>query len=284
MSPALARIPDLLVHLDGSRDDGARLGAASAIARTFESHLTAIYTNLIPHITMMTEFDAAAAIAEFVAAARQSGDRAAAALAGEIAGLGLRSDFRRVDGTGGEIAAIVTEEARWNDLFVALRPLSATREERWNELVEKVLFDSGRALLLVPDDYVPGGTFTRPLVAWKPAREAARAISAAMPFLKRAERVNVALADPFTGHRGEWIEPGADIARHLGHAGIEPHIVNLTSGEHDTGELLLRSARDQDCDLIVLGAYGHSRFREWALGGVTRFMLTYAPVPLLIAH
>jgi nucleotide-binding universal stress UspA family protein len=284
MSELMERIPDLLVHLDGTGDDATRLDTAAAIARAFDSHLTAIYTNLIPHITMMTEFDAAAAIAEFVATARQAGDVTAIALSERVAGLGLRSDFRRVDGTGGEINDIVTSEARWNDLFVALRPLAATREPRWNQLVEQVLFDSGRALLLVPDGHVPKASFARPLLAWKGAREAARATASAMPFLRRADRVTVALVDPFTGHRGEWIEPGADIARHLGHAGIEPHIVNLTSGEHETGELLLRAAREQDCDLIVIGAYGHSRFREWALGGVTRFMLTYSPMPLLIAH
>lgn len=278
------RLADLLVHLDGTEDDAPRLAMAEAIAREQDSHLTAIFTNQIPYLTVSSEFDAAAAIAEIVAEARRAGDRLAPGLAERVNALGLTSEFRRVEGMGGEINELVTAEARWNDLFVALRPYSPLREPRWNTLVEQVLFDGGRALLLVPDGYRPQTGFRRPYLAWKPAREAARATHAAMPFLTRAEQVVVGLADPFTGHRGEWIEPGADIARHLGHAGIEPHIVNLASGDHETGEILLRSAQEQGADLIVLGAYGHSRFREWALGGVTRFMLTHAPVPLLIAH
>jgi nucleotide-binding universal stress UspA family protein len=121
----------------------------------------------------------------------------------------------------------------------------------------------------------------RVLVAWNASREAARAVTDALPLLSRAERVEVVAFDS-TGDHGEV--PGADIALFLSRHGVKASAARQSAPGVDVGSQILSRAADVDADLIVMGAYGHSRLRELALGGATRSMLDAMTVPVLMAH
>ena len=136
-------------------------------------------------------------------------------------------------------------------------------------------------MLIVPHIGVtkpPGKTV---MLCWNGTREAARAATGALPILKQADKVIILLIDP----RNDGDEqPGASIARWLGRHGVKAVVQRDTAAESSVGGVILSRAADQDADLIVMGLYGHSRMREWVLGGASRTLLASMTVPLLVAH
>lgn len=277
----------ILVHLDGSADDHRRLAFAETVARHFDAHLTGLFANLLPSAFAASDLQhggAAEIIASLIERARAEGDAIEARLRERFEGLGARWDLRRVDAPRDLLCEKVAREARWADVFVALRPLARGKDPVWVDLVETVLFDAGRAILLVPQEGELSADLARPFVCWTDTRESVRAVGEALPFLVRAGEATIAMVDPDTGVGGQWREPEADLARRLSRHGVKSDFLALAKGGHDVGETLLRAAGERGADLVVLGGYGHSRLREWVLGGVTRTMLEKAKVPLLIAH
>jgi nucleotide-binding universal stress UspA family protein len=124
----------------------------------------------------------------------------------------------------------------------------------------------------------------RVLIAWNATREAARAVSDAMPLLTSAELVTVPPIDPREGPHGHGELPGADIGLHLARHGVKAQIERTVSAGMPVGEVLLSRVADLGADLIVMGAYGHSRAREVLLGGATRSVLRSMSVPVLMSH
>ena len=121
------------------------------------------------------------------------------------------------------------------------------------------------------------------LVAWDASREATRALTDALPLLKRARRVTVMAVNPEKAHR-HGAEPGADIALFLARHGVKVEATAQSSGGLDVGNFLLSRIADLDVDLLVMGAYGHARLRELMLGGVTQTILSSMTVPVLFSH
>jgi nucleotide-binding universal stress UspA family protein len=192
------------------------------------------------------------------------------------------SEIRRINVMGGEAGETLAMHARYADLAVIGLPRQRGRglEER---LFEGALFGSGRPVIAVPEGYAPQKVPRRILVGWRPTREAARAVHDAMPILEAAETVRVVTIDErSTLPEGE--DPGADIARHLARHDINVDVKNLPYAGRGIAERLVEEARYIDADLIVLGGYGHSRMREWLLGGVTRDILALAERPVLFSH
>jgi len=122
------------------------------------------------------------------------------------------------------------------------------------------------------------------LVAWDASREAARAVADAMPLLAAADAVIVLAVDPQPGPDGHGEIPGADIALHLARHGVKAQIERTVSAGVPIGELLLSRAADLGADMLVMGAYGHSRVRELLLGGATRSILASMTIPVLMSH
>jgi nucleotide-binding universal stress UspA family protein len=151
-------------------------------------------------------------------------------------------------------------------------------------VLEAVLFDSGRPVLAIPF----AGKFTtigkRVLVGWNASREASRAVHDALPLLAKAESTTVFLANPKRGLGAHGDEPGADIARHLARHGLKVDVAKAAADDVSDSTLLLNHASDMGADLLVMGAYGHSRLREFILGGVTRSLLREMTVPVLLSH
>jgi nucleotide-binding universal stress UspA family protein len=149
-------------------------------------------------------------------------------------------------------------------------------------LAGDLVLSVGRPVLFVPYAGRFPATGKRVLVAWNASREAARAVSDALPLLARAESFEVVAFEPRPGDHGEV--PGADIALYLARHGVKATAARQSAPEIDIGAQILSRAADTGADLIVMGGYGHSRLRELVLGGVTRSMLEAMTVPVLMSH
>ncbi|MDJ1156689.1 universal stress protein [Chelatococcus sp. SYSU_G07232] len=279
-------IKDVMVHLDGTGADEVRIGHAERIALAFGAHVTGIYTNLIPNMAVPVDggVSAAAIMADVEREVRERGDGAHGVLVRRLERLAVPNELRRFDVFPGELASAVATQARSADLFVALRPYSNDAGEHWPTVVEAALFGSGRGVYLAPDAPVPAVPIKRVLIAWNDGREAARAVAEAMPFLQAATRVVVAMVDEDGAPEENGREPGADIARHLDRHGVATELYHVPADGRRASEVLREEAQRLATDLVVMGGYGHSRLREWVLGGTTRDLLTTCSIPILMAH
>lgn len=276
-------IKDILVYLDGSREDEVRLSYAVPIAEQHEAVLTGLLCVEIPDVISAGDgvFSVGKVAAELQAQADEHGDKAEAALKEAFAKFDVRCELRRIDATGAQMGAAISDEARVTDVFVATRPYGHFSEKP--ELMEKILFSSGRSCLFVPPAIPAKEPFSDIVVGWRNSRETARAVADAIPFLQKAKKVTLAMVHEADSNEELRIEPGADMARHLDRHGVNVELRNIT-GWDNAGEALLNEIERTDANMFVIGGYGHSRFREWVLGGVTRDVLTKAEVPILMAH
>jgi nucleotide-binding universal stress UspA family protein len=149
-------------------------------------------------------------------------------------------------------------------------------------LVEAALFDSGRPVLIVPYIQRKGLTLDRVLVAWDGSRSAARAVADAMPLLVRAKAAEVLTVASEPAKSDEM--PGADIAHHLARHGVKVEVDSIVAVGTDVASTILSHAADISADFLVMGGYGHSRLREFVLGGVTRGILGAMTLPTLMSH
>lgn len=280
-------IKDILVSLRvGEGVDSAADYAVSAAA-ALDAHLTGVVVNYdidIPPV--YTE----AFSTDFIEAQRAEAQRLAhdSVVHFEEAArsLGLTASVRAIDGTPGGAAEQIGAMARLFDLTIVGQP-EDDRMSAEEVIAESVLFESGRSVLLVPARQAKPFSARRIMVAWDGGRAAARAVSEARGLIEKAEFVQVAVVDSGKAkpaHRPGRVA-GADLAEHLARHGknVELRRLVLASGE-GVVDVLLREIAEQKIDLLVMGGYGHSRLREFVLGGVTREILDRMPVPVLMAH
>jgi nucleotide-binding universal stress UspA family protein len=281
-------IKDVLVHLDGSGEDEFRIQHAEVIAVGSGVHVTGLFTNPLTDIVAVMPIDAGAAAAQVIADldddARRQGDEIQQRLAERFARISVPNEIRRIDAIPGELLNRAVSEARWSDLFVMSRPYDADGAARWNGLFEAALFEGGRGVYVVPPGRKPADAIRRILVAWRDTRETTRAVAEAMPLIETAARTSVVLVDPDTGAPDARREPEMDIARHLGRHGAKVEVHMIDRNGRPVGDVILEQARRLSADLVVMGAYGHSRAREWVLGGATVEMLRKSEFPILMAH
>ena len=261
---------DLLVVLDSEAAARERIALAVALAERFSAHLIGLYPLPTPEAPRHLGYYDPALLDPFFAGLRERARSAAVKLReafDHAAGLrGLSAEWREIpEGPDADPAL----HARYADLAI-LGQLDPDRAE--TELIrphpEQVALASGRPVL----------------IAWNATREAARAVSDAVPLLTSAELVSVLTIDPHEGPHAHGELPGADITLHLARHGVKAQIERTVSGGLPVGEVLLSRAADLGADLIVMGAYGHSRLREVLLGGATRSVLRSMTVPVLMSR
>jgi nucleotide-binding universal stress UspA family protein len=269
----------ILVQLDASPRAAVRLSLAQQLGQQHGARVTAFYGVLPAMLSspwMASDLTAAtvAALIDIDKAERERAraifDRAA-----------IQGPLDWVD--GGEAPAwLLQQQAHYADLLVLGQtdPADALTGPVPPNLVPDTVLASGKPTLLVPLAGIPEALPQRVLVAWKPCREAARAVTAALPWLQRARDVHVAVhAETDDGS----LPRGPALVQWLGQYGITGvQVHDLGSG--DVGESLLSRAADLGAGLLVMGCYGHTRAREWVLGGATRTVLRSMALPVLMVH
>ena len=177
----------------------------------------------------------------------------------------------------------VAYRARFADLVVMPHPYGENRGAEVEPVIEAAMFDAGVPVLVVPDKGTPKPAPKTVLVAWNESRESLRAIKLALPFLAAADCVRIVVIDP-PAHGPERSDPGGMLSQMLARHGAQCEIDVLSKTMPRVSDILNRHAADTGADMIVMGAYGHSRFRGAILGGATRNMLEKSDVPVFMAH
>ena len=147
---------------------------------------------------------------------------------------------------------------------------------------EGVLFESGRPVIFVPYIQKADLKLDRVMVCWDGSRAATRAVADSLPFLKKAKQVEIVIVASKAGKNDEV--PGVDLGQHLARHGLKVDVKRITSPDIDVPSTILSYAADSSADMIVMGGYGHSRLREFILGGVTRGILETMTIPALMSH
>ena len=276
-------LTQLLVHLDATAHTSQRLAVARAIAQGRGAALTALYAVTPALVEIPFAPDAGPNVAQ-VLCELDDERRAKARAEFERANInGLHAAWAEVRDY--PIIPVFARQALYADLLIlgqhdASDPASTGVP---TDFVESVLAASGKPALLLPYAGAWDSVAEVALVAWKPTREAARAVSAAVPLLQRAERVHI--VSWTRDEDGNISGDGLDLDGYLKLRGIEPVWHREGGGEPDSlGDLLLSRAADLSADLLVMGCYGHSRAREWVLGGTSRTILQSMTLPVLMAH
>ncbi len=182
-----------------------------------------------------------------------------------------------------DIGRHVAGRARFADLVVLPKPYGKEHGVELEPVTEGALFEGQTPVLVVPDTVTPTATPSRVVIGWNESNEALRAVRASLPLLKSAENVHVVVIDP-PQHGPNRSDPGGALSQFLARHGVRTEIDVLSKTMPRVSDVLCRHVQDLDADMIVMGAYGHSRFREAILGGATRNMLEQAEVPVFLAH
>jgi nucleotide-binding universal stress UspA family protein len=275
-------IKDLVVNLTVGTDRDAAAEFAISVAARFEAHIAGIAFAYDPVITP-TVMDGLSATwvdaqrAENRAIAQEAVDRFEAAARRE----GLSAEHRIVDANLGVAATVFGRIARCFDLAV-VGQTDPDRALPDDLLIEAALFESGRPAIVVPYIQREGLKLSHILVCWDGSHNAARAIADSLPFLIRGKKVQIVMVASGDGKSDEL--PGVDLGEHLARHGLNVEVKRLVAAQENVSNVLLSYAADCGADFIVMGGYGHSRLREFVLGGATRGILQSMTVPVLMAH
>ncbi|HEY7246457.1 MAG TPA: universal stress protein [Xanthobacteraceae bacterium] len=275
-------LKDVIVNLDVHTSQNVAADFAISVARTFQAHLSAVGFAYEPSIPGSL-FDHGAV--EFIEMQRQRWENAARSAIGRFEeaarGSGLSVESHLVRSGNGRAAETFARLARRFDLAV-LTQAEPEKASARALIIEAALFESGRPVLVVPYVQRDGLKLGRALVCWDGSRTAARALGDAMAFLQRAQEVQVVIVASEPGKSDEI--PGADIAHHLARHGLKVELKQIVVRDLDVASTILSHAADVAADFIVMGGYGHSRLREFVLGGATRGLLAAMTVPTMMSH
>ncbi len=177
----------------------------------------------------------------------------------------------------------VAARARFADLVILPLPYGENCGAELEPITEAALFEGQATTLILPQDIATFSDPKRIMICWNESPEALSAIRAAMPILQAAEAVHVAVIDP-PAHGPTRSDPGGLLSQYLSRHGVRTEIDVLSRTLPRVADVIVRHATDMDAELIVMGAYGHSRFREAIFGGATRNMLEHSVLPLMMAH
>jgi nucleotide-binding universal stress UspA family protein len=275
-------IKDILVHLDCQPPSKIASNYALALAKSFGAYASCIAIAHEP-AALGTVFGSVAV--NLLDAAREENLRVAkeATVGFEEAARGTPVDFSSqvalaTMGDAGRQVAII---ARYFDLSV-IRQEREGDFRRQTDIIEGLMFGSGRPVIVVPYIYTTPPTFDRVMICWDCSHHAARAAADAMPILAQAKSIEVVTVAAKETETQDL--PGTAIAEHLARHKLDVKLKNLVAGDIQICDALLSYAADSSADLLVMGAYGHSRVREFALGGVTHNILQTMTVPVLFSH
>lgn len=277
---------DLLVVLDADQSCSGRISYAATLAARFNAHLAGLYVT----VTSLTRDQYALLdvgildIPFFTDPGKtcEQAEKTRALFEDVTRRQGVSAEWRSASGYPAGTAAL---HGRYADLTILgqLDPYDS-QADLIRARPEEVAMLAGRPVLVVPYAGYFERIGGRVLIGWDASREAARAVKDAMPLLAQAEAVIVLTIDAEPSPQGHGEIPGADIALYLARHGVKAQVERTASSGIGVGNALLSCAADLEADLLVIGAYGHSRVRELLLGGATRTVLASMSLPVLMAH
>ena len=273
---------DILVYADAAPGAAARLDAAAMLAATQKAHLIALHVDTIPFtpVDLMGTGVTAELYEWQIGMRKERAEAAQQAVKAAEQRHGVSFEWRKVEGG---IDSTLIEQGFYADLVVLSQNTPVTDlEAPLSPMAGNILMGTGRPVLLVPNAFKGKTIGRRVLVAWKPGAEATRAVHDALPLLQQAEAVTVMRVNPAAEEPAH--HPGADLATHLVRHGVKVTVTPVQAPDAKAGTAILEQARAMQADLIVMGAYGHSRLRELVFGGVTRQMLETPPLPVLMSR
>jgi nucleotide-binding universal stress UspA family protein len=272
----------ILMHLNHDRRTPQLLDAGVQLAEAFGAHLIGLNVfpayRLTPPMPMPIGRDVLGSI---TAQIREEIDRIKSKFAEATKQHTFLSEWRSVTSERADPASIVIDHGHATDLIIASQADPGWDLSSILDFPERLAIESGRPVLVIPNGWEFSALPRSITVAWKGRREAARATFDALPLLKRAERVQVITVEE--DQRGEAGPPDTEIAAALDRHGVKVSLAKFPAIEASAGEEINRRA-SQHSELLVMGAYGQSRFREFVFGGVTRHILQNMKVPVLFSH
>jgi nucleotide-binding universal stress UspA family protein len=216
-------------------------------------------------------------LAEAKAACRAEGGKLERAIAAAVAPAGISVTTKEIESYSNTFGDAAAEEARYSDLVLVGMPKG---NAALRETAQALLFGSGRPVVVVPEEKAPS-TFDRVMVAWDGSRPAARAVLDAMDLLRRAMDVTVVTVE---GEKALATKSGARLVDFLGAHGVKARWISVDLEDRPISEVLWNQAILDSSNLVVMGAFGHSRLREFVLGGATRGVLADLRLPVLFSH
>ncbi len=276
----------ILVSLNDLQRNEQLLPSAAQLARDFDAHLQGLY--VIPAIevyggeaflgTPVVFEDRRELFQNAEKSVRASFDKA-------LANAGIRGDIEVVDSSSPLIAEHVIAHARRSDIAILSQaPEKPGLSAIDREFVEQILLSTGRPALVLPRSGRTSLAADLVIIGWSGRRESARAAFDSVPLLKRAKKVHVIWVDPENEYPQAGSLPGAELATTLSRHGVNAVVEPISTGGREAGEALLTKVADSGAELLVMGAYGHSRLRELILGGATKSVLAGMKCPVLFSH
>ncbi len=274
----------ILAYLPSSTKAKEICGTAAAIAQVQDAHLTVL--TVTPEVNL--PYPSGGNVPpQFIQSPKETTEKELSKIelaCTEIARRrGIELELRHVDSTRSLVADVIIEQAFSSDIVVMPQ---ATGEEwgPWSELPDRVILNAGRPVMIVPDGMQLERAPRRVVVAWTDSPQSARATFDALPLLKHAENTEVVAIRTSASQRSERSLAVDQVALALARHGVNAEATTDISEHVSVGEAILEHARERHADALVMGCYGHSRFHEALLGGVSRMVLHDPTLPVLMSH
>jgi nucleotide-binding universal stress UspA family protein len=277
---------DILVIVAEAEADESALALAEALGRQWtDCHLAAAFLTALPDEPLAYEPTVVAGVwAELLGRARQDAEVERRKVEARLGQFERPYELRMAEALSRDLGRVAAVHARYADCAIMTRPSEGVGGDLREEIIEGVLFHSGRPALIAPPGWRGGTIGKRVVVAWDASREATRALSEADDILELSEAVTIVTVDAKPKMFGHGDQPGANIAGHLSRRGLPAEVRNVDSMGRSAALAILEEANSLNADLVVMGGYAHSRLRELVFGGATRELLRAATIPLLMAH
>ena len=273
-------ITDILIYIDDAETGFRTITVAQKLAEQFDAHLAGLYVIPPANVPVYSGIEAAVSTAalaqleiwlkERADLARENFEKLTAVWESKVSWISIE----------GEKVSIINDTAKNYDIIVIRQSNPNNRDDKNKGIVDKVALESGRPTLVIPYSGFEGHWGKRILIAWNGKREATRAVHDALPFLIQADSVNIVSVNASK----DLDIPCADMAEHLARHGVPIETEKAYAHNNAVGEQLLSLATTYSADMLVMGAYGHSRFRELVLGGTTHTILDKMTIPVLMSH
>lgn len=277
-------LKDILVLCDAGGTNSYRVDTALQLAKVFNAHLTGLHLIPYPIIPVYgTGFpDAIPYLAtEQLEQSQNTATELKDSFLKKANELDVPCEWKSIDGV--DIRYII-DNARYADVVIAPQSYCKYGEENTQKIGDYLAIHLGRPLIVIPNLKNVFSLPKRAIIAWNESHEAARAVHDAIPLLQYAEHIQVVSVASNTKKEKEFIIYDNDLRKHLSHHGIQVEVASLDPAAKGTGKTILEGAEEYNADLVIMGAYGHTRLKEIALGGATRYLLNNTTIPLFLSH